>query len=210
MVAIDESAHQIRNAIPRDNIEYRCHSAENLTFVEANSVDLITVAAALHWLNLDLFFKEVKRVLKQHTGVLAIWTYSSGKLDNMAQDKIYQHLIHVELLPYWNERRWLVEDYYASLMPLFPYQSTRCEYTFEQQKHTTIQQLLGLIESWSGAQSFRLKNGNDAFQAMLHSFGEKMAQCYSTSTGHNAEASNYTAPIIISNPIRLYLMRNCT
>ena len=36
--------------------------------------DLVTVAQALHWFDIQAFFSEVKRVLK-NGGVLAAWTY---------------------------------------------------------------------------------------------------------------------------------------
>ncbi|CAF4230510.1 unnamed protein product, partial [Rotaria sordida] len=67
VIGIDISENQIAHAIQKDNIEYRCNKAEDLTFLESNSVDLITVATVLHWLNLELFVEEVKRVLKPNT-----------------------------------------------------------------------------------------------------------------------------------------------
>ncbi|MCP4490067.1 MAG: class I SAM-dependent methyltransferase, partial [Gammaproteobacteria bacterium] len=42
-------------------------------FAGTTEFSLITVAQALHWFNIDFFFKEVKRVLKPG-GILAVWT----------------------------------------------------------------------------------------------------------------------------------------
>ncbi|CAF1293091.1 unnamed protein product [Rotaria sp. Silwood1] len=75
VIGVDVSVNQIAHAMQKDNIEYRCNKAEDLTFLESNSVDIITVATSLHWLNLKVFVEEVKRVLKPNIGVFAIWTY---------------------------------------------------------------------------------------------------------------------------------------
>jgi len=64
VIGIDVSANQIAHAIRKDNIEYKCNKAEDLKFLQSNSVDLITIATALHWLNIELFVEEVQRVLK--------------------------------------------------------------------------------------------------------------------------------------------------
>ena len=48
MIAIDGSLEQLNVATKRDNITYRKGLAES-TGVEDKSVDLVTVAQALHW-----------------------------------------------------------------------------------------------------------------------------------------------------------------
>ena len=65
----------------RHQVSFRVSPAENLSFCDDNSVDLITVATALHWFDLDKFFAEVKRVLKRN-GVLAAYCYRLPALDN--------------------------------------------------------------------------------------------------------------------------------
>ena len=40
-----------------------------------DSCDVITVAQALHWFDLDSFYTEAKRILKRG-GVLAVWAYN--------------------------------------------------------------------------------------------------------------------------------------
>jgi ubiquinone/menaquinone biosynthesis C-methylase UbiE len=72
VIGTDVSADQISHAIPKENVEYRCSPGEDLSFLQSNSVDLITIATALHWLDTEKFFQEVQRVLKAHTGVLRL------------------------------------------------------------------------------------------------------------------------------------------
>jgi ubiquinone/menaquinone biosynthesis C-methylase UbiE len=61
--ATDLNASQLANAPPHPKIEYLQLPAEKTEFAE-NSVDLITVAQALHWFEHDKFNIEVQRVLK--------------------------------------------------------------------------------------------------------------------------------------------------
>ena len=68
--ATDFSEQQISNAFKKENIIYKVESAENSS-LENNSVDLITVATATHWFDLEKFYAEVNRVLKPG-GVLAL------------------------------------------------------------------------------------------------------------------------------------------
>jgi ubiquinone/menaquinone biosynthesis C-methylase UbiE len=73
VVATDASEEQIRNAKPNERIEYRVARAEE-SGLRSRSIDLITVAQALHWFDLDLFYLEAKGVLKPQ-GLLAAWCY---------------------------------------------------------------------------------------------------------------------------------------
>lgn len=73
VIATDESGEMIAQA-PRDTrIVYRVAEAED-SGLEGSSVDLVTVAAAIHWFDLERFYAEVRRVAKQGAAVAA-WTY---------------------------------------------------------------------------------------------------------------------------------------
>lgn len=85
IIATDASEKQIENAIKHPQIKYRVAPAEK-SGLDSSSVDLITVATAIHWFNLDLFFEEVKRVLKPG-GVLAVWNYAQANV-NEEVDKL--------------------------------------------------------------------------------------------------------------------------
>ena len=78
VIATDASAQQIENAEPDKRISYRVAPAE-ASGIDSGSVDLIMVAQALHWFDLDRFFTEAKRVLKDD-GVLAVWGYKLLKI----------------------------------------------------------------------------------------------------------------------------------
>ena len=79
VIASDISARQLENAQQKSNIRYQIFSAEN-TPLKDNSVDLITIAQALHWFDFDRFYSEARRVLRKRKdaktsrgGILAAW-----------------------------------------------------------------------------------------------------------------------------------------
>src|SRR5919198_2933359 len=73
VIASDISEKQIGNAKRKSNIRYEVFPAEK-AILEDDSVDLITVAQALHWFNFKEFYKEARRVLRKG-GVIAAWAY---------------------------------------------------------------------------------------------------------------------------------------
>ena len=73
VIATDLSPSQVRYARQHPRIEYRVAPAEE-SGLAANSVDLVAAAAAIHWFDLDRFYREVGRVVRRG-GLLAAWTY---------------------------------------------------------------------------------------------------------------------------------------
>ncbi len=57
----DISDDQLKYAVQKDNIIYRKERVEQTTFTD-NSIDLITVAQAIHWFDFGPFYNEVRRV----------------------------------------------------------------------------------------------------------------------------------------------------
>ncbi|HAM81708.1 class I SAM-dependent methyltransferase [Ornithinibacillus bavariensis] len=55
-------------------------TAENTT-IKDNSVDLITVAQAFHWFNMEQFRLECQRILKQDAKVALVWNSRDGTSD---------------------------------------------------------------------------------------------------------------------------------
>ncbi len=51
-----------------------------MSFLEADTVDLITVAQGAHWLDRPKFYDEARRVLKT-SGVLCFYGYGNVQLD---------------------------------------------------------------------------------------------------------------------------------
>jgi len=63
VIATDASERQILGASRKKRIEFRVAAAEK-SGLASKSIDLVTVAQALHWFDLDAFYSEATRVLK--------------------------------------------------------------------------------------------------------------------------------------------------
>src|SRR4051812_45308601 len=74
VIATDLSQKQLDNAPPAPGITYELAPAE-ASGLEPASMDLITVAQALHWFRLEEFWSEVRRVLRPN-GIVAVWCYA--------------------------------------------------------------------------------------------------------------------------------------
>jgi SAM-dependent methyltransferase len=109
------------------------------------SIDLVTVAQALHWFDLPRFHDEVKRVLKPD-GLLAEWTYSPIHLENEMLNTILQRFYADVATPWWPPGREHVENGYAQLPFPFP---RLPDPGFAIQRQMTLTQLIGYVRSWS-------------------------------------------------------------
>lgn len=151
----DISAQQLENAFRADNIFYSIASAEK-TEIAANSIDLITVGQAFHWFDASLFYNEVRRVSKPGA-VVAIWGYNVLKITPEI-DKVIQDFYVNITGPYWDERRKLVDEEYASIE--FPFSQVAFP-TIDMEFEWTLEHLTGYLTTWSATQKFIKMNGFD-------------------------------------------------
>src|SRR5437867_8320752 len=84
VIATDASEKQIANARSHEIVEYRVAPAEN-SGIGSETIDLIMVAQALHWFDLDRFYTEGRRVLKLD-GVLAASAYNLLHIEPVVDD----------------------------------------------------------------------------------------------------------------------------
>lgn len=151
--ATDASAEQISHAALQEKVEYHVENAEHVA-LDSGSADLVTVAQAVHWFDLDNFYREVKRVLKPK-GVLAVWTYSLPEISHQV-DKLLLRYYSEILSGFWSERVRYVEAGYRSLP--FPFEEiTPPEFVMEAE--WDLSRLMGFLDSWSATQKYRELNG---------------------------------------------------
>jgi SAM-dependent methyltransferase len=156
VIGTDPSAEQLAQAPPHPRIEWRVAPGEQSGLPNA-SCDLVTVAQALHWLNVDAFFREAVRVARPG-GLVAVWSYSDVRLDDPEADALVRHFARTIVGPFWPPERRLVDEGYRSLaMPVDEIDVPR----FEMIEHWTREQLLGYIATWSATSRYRDAIGED-------------------------------------------------
>lgn len=159
--ATDISQQQIDHAVPAENIYYSIAAAEQSGF-EENQFDLITVAQALHWLNTDAFYNEVRRTSKRE-GLLAAWGYSLLSVDPQV-DELFLDFYNHKIGPFWDEARRLVENHYRDIA--FPFEAIPCP-EFEIRVEWTPHQFAGYLSSWSATQNYIHKHGTDPVEPFM-------------------------------------------
>lgn len=159
--ATDASATQIAQAGPHPRIQYRVAGAEK-SGLASHSVELVTVAQALHWFDLDRFNLEVRRVLKPG-GVIAAWSYGMISVQGVEVDAAVQHFYKHTIGPYWPPERRHVENGYRDLD--FPFQRIDPP-TLSMSVHWTLDQLLGYLRSWSASARYLSAMGKDPVMSL--------------------------------------------
>jgi ubiquinone/menaquinone biosynthesis C-methylase UbiE len=154
VVATDASQKQIASAEPHAGIAYRVARAEQCGLPDA-SVSLVTVAQAVHWFDLKLFFAEVERVLAPG-GVLAVWAYGINQVEGDDVNQLVQDYYSNVVGPYWPPERVLVEEGYRSIE--FPFTEITPP-AFRMETLWTLEQLLGYFSTWSATNRFIEANG---------------------------------------------------
>ena len=152
--ATDASAEQISYAQMHEKVEYHVEPAETISLNDS-SVDLVTVAVAIHWFNFDEFYREVKRVLRPD-GVLAAWTYNLTEISPQIDQLVNRYYSEI-LNGFWPERIHYLEERYETLP--FPFEET-IPPRFVMEVNWNLIQFSGFLDSWSAAQRYKAQKGS--------------------------------------------------
>ncbi len=155
VVATDPSQQQVNHAQAHPKVTYLVAPAEQSPLGD-RSVDLVTVAQAIHWFDLDKFYAEVGRVARPG-GVLAAWSYGLARIDPEV-DRLVYHLYEDVLGRYWPPERHFVEDRYTTIA--FPFAEIPTP-EFSMTASWSLDDLLGYLGTWSSAQRYMAQHGAD-------------------------------------------------
>ncbi len=161
VVATDASPQQLQQAAPCPNVEYLVACAESCPLPDS-SVDLIVVAQALHWFDLDRFYGEVCRVGRPGS-ILAATCYYEPSV-NGAVDAVlarYQEMVR----SYWPAgREWVDAGYRTIPFPFDELPMDRRQLRLD----TDLPRFLGYLNTWSASRAYLKANGHeplDSFDA---------------------------------------------
>lgn len=172
VIATDASAKQIENAQSLEHVDYHVAPAENST-IESETIDLIMVAQALHWFDLDRFYAEARRVLKPD-GILAASAYNLLHVEP-AIDEVVNRYYYDVVGPFWPAERKLVEQFADLPFPFREIEPPKFEMTVQ----WNLDHLLGYLQTWSSTQRFIAAKGTDPLNQIrdeLHRIWENSGQ----------------------------------
>ncbi len=159
--ATDANPQQLDYALKNPKISYYVASETNPRLSD-NSVDLITVATAIHWLDRPTFYKEVERVLKPG-GILAVWGYTGINI-HPDIDPVLSEIIEEYLMPYYSDHIRLAFSGYKSLD--FPYDTIQTP-ALKTQILYSFDDLLQYICTWSSTQKYIRQNQHSPIDLFL-------------------------------------------
>ncbi len=154
VIATDASGAQVAAARAHPKVRYRVATAED-SGLDDRSIDLITVAQALHWFDIDRFFGEALRVLVPG-GVLAAWSYGLCRIAPAVDALVLE--LYRRLDPYWPPERRMIDEGYAGIeLPM-----TAIEHPgFDMTVHWSAAAMLGYLRTWSASQRSLREQGTD-------------------------------------------------
>lgn len=167
VIATDISEEQLKHAIQHPQVQY-FHSPSSMSDDELvnliggeNSVDLVVVATAVHWFDLEKFYPVVNRVLKKPGGVVAVWSYNiiqvSPEMDPLLR-KFYEGTF-----PFQNPKAMYAFECYKTLP--FPFESVGvgCEgqpLELDMPREMSFERLLKLLSSASAVNTAKEQGVN--------------------------------------------------
>jgi SAM-dependent methyltransferase len=154
--ATDVAPEQIAAAKPHPRVRYSVAPAEHSGLPDA-SVDLVTVAQALHWFDVEAFYAEAQRVARPGA-LLAVWNYPRPQLVDAGLDRLFLDFYGGVVGPYWPAERRHVESNYRTLP--FPFEELQHP-QFALTLDWNLEQLLGYVSSWSATTRYRQAKGED-------------------------------------------------
>lgn len=164
VLGTDANDEQIRNAGPHSRVEYAVAPAERCPLTD-HSTDLVTVAQALHWFDVDQFYTEVRRVC-QPGALLAVWTYERASV-TPAVDAVLDRFGREFVNPFWPPQRAWVDTGYRTIPFPFPELSIP---QFDMTATWDLRHMLGYLGTWSATKRFLAAKGFDPLDSMFDEF----------------------------------------
>lgn len=159
--ATDVAPGQVAEATHHPRVTYSVAAAE-VSGLPDSSVDLVTVAQALHWFDVGAFHAEARRVARPGA-VLAVWTYPRPRFLDEALDRVFLDFHANVVGPYWPEERRHVEAGYRTLPP----PAAGLGFTelatpeFGLDLEWPLERITGYASSWSSTARYRKQTGTD-------------------------------------------------
>ena len=156
VLATDVAPEQIAAAKAHARVRYSVAPAEQ-SGLGQESVDLVTVAQALHWFDVPAFYAEAARVVRPGA-LLAVWNYPRPRFVDAELDRRFFAFYSQVVGPYWPPERRHIEAGYLTLP--FPFEEIAAP-EFGLELDWNLEQATGYVSSWSATARYRRALGTD-------------------------------------------------
>lgn len=149
VVATDASEEQIAEAAQHPGVEYRVATAYESGLAD-RSVDVVTVAQAIHWFGRDAFYEETKRVLHPG-GAIAIWVYGDPVMESDDLEAIVHRYNRGTIEEFWRPERQIILDGLRTIE--FPFREVEAP-VMMLECHWTLAEFAGYLRTWSATTAY--------------------------------------------------------
>jgi ubiquinone/menaquinone biosynthesis C-methylase UbiE len=155
VIATDISAEQVSLAARHPGIAYIAAAAEHPPLRDS-STDIVTVASAVHWFDIEAFGAQARRVIRPG-GILAVWSYHVGRMEPPF-DALFARFYDEILSPFFAPGARLVDDGYRTLaLPGEPVATGEHPVS----ALWDLGRMFDFIRSWSGTDRYIRERGDD-------------------------------------------------
>jgi SAM-dependent methyltransferase len=144
VVGTDASPTQVAAAEAVETTRFVVAESERVPLA-GRTVDLVSVAQALHWFAGESFYREVRRVVRPR-GVFAAWTYGMPRMVSDDAERVVHEFIDGPLGPFWPPEIRMVLDGYATID--LPFEELDAP-AFEMKVEWKLEGFLGFVRTWS-------------------------------------------------------------
>ena len=176
VVATDLIPEQLAHSRKKPNIEYFVSDEENPS-LQNGSVDLVSAATAIHWLDNEKFFREAKRVLKPG-GIIAVWGYTGVDV-NEDLDDCLRHIISTYLRPYYPKQIDIALGRYEEVQ--FPFEEVEAP-AFRTVREMSYDDFVSYVLSWSASQRYTAENKKSPLSLFEDEIQEAWGDCSQSKT----------------------------
>ncbi|XP_061197780.1 putative methyltransferase DDB_G0268948 [Saccostrea echinata] len=154
VIGVDVSETQINTARTthrQSNLMFHTSNGEQLQFLSDCSVDLVTVAQAMHWIEPEPFYREVTRILRP-SGSLVVYGYGINTIDSNEGNKIIDKFYSHDLEGFWDSRRRHIDNLYQEIS--LPFSGSERISDFVIQNRWSVSDVVGYLSTWSAWQRY--------------------------------------------------------
>lgn len=165
--ATDHSANQLNFARGPENVKF-IHCPSEKTPLPDNSIDMVTIAQAIHWFDRPAFYQEVRRVGKSGSKIAALG-YGSLQIDGL--EEILAAFHSRTFGEFLSAERRHVDEHYRNLY--FPFPEVPCP-EFRQSFVWDLPMLEGYFNTWSSVQKYIDKYAVNPVGALMRAIQDKL------------------------------------
>ncbi|XP_059143693.1 putative methyltransferase DDB_G0268948 [Physella acuta] len=182
VIGSDVSEDQL-SIIPRNapNLDYKVAYAEDLNFLGDKTVDMVTVATALHWMDYKKFFSEARRVLKPD-GTLAVYSMFHENFEHPEVRAYIAQLQSTIFSGYLTTRFRMILEKFQSLE--FPFKDIRRHDDIIKTGELTLDGIVGYLASFHYTKLFADDNPD---RDILAEMKQSLQEIFQKSNHHLTE-----------------------